>query len=264
MTPNERLDALDDLLLSLSTVDDGLLLSDFDGFCAGLIVCPEMLPPGEWLPVVWGVHAPNFENEADLQAALDLIMAHYNDVARDLMPPNVSCSPVYDHDTRTDEILWEGWAFGFEQAMRLRSHLWEAIVESDDEEASSSVLMMLELYNIADGKSELTETQIDELTDAAPDLIPELVFAINRWTKGQAKTEPFLSTAANVPFSPSVPQKVGRNAPCPCGSGKVQEVLWGASNTALMIADGSRVGLRIKPLYDMPKNAQSTCRIIVL
>lgn len=220
MTPDERLDALDDLLTSISTFDEGLLMSDFDGFCAGLIVCPEMIPPSEWLPVVWGANAPDFENEADLQAALDLIMAHYNDVARGLMPPNVSCSPVYDHDTRTDEILWEGWACGFEQAMRLRSHLWEAIVESDDEEASSSVLMMLELYNIADGKSELTETQIDELTDAAPDLIPELVFAINRWTKGQAKTEPFPSMAANAPFSPSVPQKVGRNAPCPCGSGK--------------------------------------------
>lgn len=221
MTPDKRLDALDELLTSLSTLDEGLPVSDFDGFCAGLIVCPEIIPPSEWLPVVWGTsRKPDFESEAELQSALNLIMSHYNEVAAGLAPPDVEFAPVYDHDTRTDEILWEGWACGFEQAMWLRPHLWEQIVESGDEEASSSVLMMLELYNIADGKSELTEAQIDELSEAAADLIPELVFAINRWTKSRSPRAPYPSLAANAPFAPSSAARVGRNAPCPCGSGK--------------------------------------------
>ncbi|WP_238937175.1 UPF0149 family protein [Sulfitobacter geojensis] len=221
MNEEARLDALDELLSTFASVDEGLLISDFDGFCAGLIVCPEMIPPSEWLPVVWGKsQPPEFENDQDMQAALDLIMAHYNDVARALAPPNFELAPVYDHDTRTDETLWEGWAFGFEQAMRLRANTWERIVESGDEEAASSVLMMLELYNIADGKSELTDAQIDELTDKAPNLIPELVFAINRWTKADTKPAPFPSIdAANTPHAPAAGRKVGRNEACPCGSG---------------------------------------------
>lgn len=54
-----------------------MLLSEFDGFCAGVIVCPEMIAPSEWLPLVWGSGGiPQFEAEEELQNALDLIMGH--------------------------------------------------------------------------------------------------------------------------------------------------------------------------------------------
>jgi len=65
MTSSNRLEALDALLLSLPD-DEGMLLSEFDGFCAGLIVCPEMIRPSEWLPHIWdsaprgGVRASTF------------------------------------------------------------------------------------------------------------------------------------------------------------------------------------------------------------
>jgi uncharacterized protein len=52
MSSENRLNTLDALLVSL-TDEDGMLLSEFDGFCAALIVCPEMIPPTEWLPEVW-------------------------------------------------------------------------------------------------------------------------------------------------------------------------------------------------------------------
>ena len=52
-------------------------------FCAGVIVCPDMIPPSEWLPEVWGSGGPpEMESEEALQNALDLIMGHYNDVAQ--------------------------------------------------------------------------------------------------------------------------------------------------------------------------------------
>lgn len=30
-----------------------MLLEELDGFIAGLLVCPEMISPNEWLPVIW-------------------------------------------------------------------------------------------------------------------------------------------------------------------------------------------------------------------
>ncbi|MGC1497914.1 MAG: UPF0149 family protein [Sulfitobacter sp.] len=192
MNPNDRLDALEEVLRSFAAVDEGFFVSDFDGFCTGLIVSPQMVPPSEWLPVVWGTpEPPAFENEQEMEAALDLIMAHYNEVAIALSPPNFELGPIYEQDTRTDEMLWEGWVFGFEQAMRLRPDGWQEIVESGDEEAAaSSVLLMLELYNISDGKSELSAAQIDDLTERAPALIPELVFSINRRIKNNTRAKP--------------------------------------------------------------------------
>lgn len=192
MNPDERLHALEEALRSFAAVDEGFFVSDFDGFCTGLIVSPQMIPPSEWLPVVWGAPQPlEFENEQEMEAALDLIMAHYNEVAIALSPPSFKLAPIYEQDTRTDEMLWEGWVFGFEQAMRLRPDGWQEIVESGDEEAAaSSVLLMLELYNISDGKSELSAAQIDALTKRAPALIPELVFSINRRIKNNTRAKP--------------------------------------------------------------------------
>lgn len=97
-----------------------MLLSEFDGFCAGVIVCPEMIAPSEWLPLVWGSGGiPQFEAEEELQNALDLIMGHYNDVAQSRVPPEFEYGPVLEHDRRTDETVWEMWVAGFERATRL-------------------------------------------------------------------------------------------------------------------------------------------------
>ena len=221
MIADNPLAALDELLLSLPD-DDGMLLSEFDGFCAGLIVCPEMIPPSEWLPSVWGSdRAPDFDTKASYQDALHLIMGHYNEVARSLMPPEIEYGPVLDQDTRTKDILWEMWVTGFEQAMRLRMDAWEKIIKSADEEAGSSVTMMLALHEIANGESDLPQNSIEELTAQATDLIVDLVIALNRWTKGYDVPEPALSfAAANAPTAPIRGKKVGRNDPCPCGSGR--------------------------------------------
>jgi uncharacterized protein len=221
MLSDDDLHRLDALLLSLPMDDDGMLLSEFDGFCAGLVVCPEMIMPGEWLTCVWGENTEQFEALADVQLATDLIMRHYNDVAQSLTPPAADYGPLYDEDQRTGEILWESWCCGFERAMRLRPDAWERIVKSGDEEAAASVNMMLALYDIAEGQSDLPESSIKTLTEEAPDLIPNLVLTLNAWTKSGTKSDPFpIWAAANQPHAPFRGKKVGRNAPCPCGSGR--------------------------------------------
>jgi uncharacterized protein len=47
MTTDDNLHQLDDLLLSLPPENEGMMTSQFDGFCAGLIVCPDVILPGE-------------------------------------------------------------------------------------------------------------------------------------------------------------------------------------------------------------------------
>jgi len=50
---DEDLDHLNKLLNQIPVEDDGMALSELDGFIAGLLVCPEMIMPSEWLPLVW-------------------------------------------------------------------------------------------------------------------------------------------------------------------------------------------------------------------
>lgn len=220
MLNEDELDRLDALLLE-HTDEDGMLLTEFDGFCAGLVVCPEMIMPSEWLRCVWGSSIEAFGKIEDVQSITDLLMHHYNDVARSLTPPAMDYGPLFDVDTRTKEILWESWCCGFERAMALRPDAWERIAESGDEEAAASVNMMIALYNIAEGQSDLPKTSIKAMTKEAPDLIPNLVLTINAWTKSGGTPAPFPAwAAANQPRAPFQGTKVGRNAPCPCGSGR--------------------------------------------
>ncbi len=229
MLTDDELDQLDSLLLS-HTDGDGMLLSEFDGFCAGLVVCPEVIMPGEWLPYVWGTSTEPLETLEDVQAVNDLVMRHYNDVARSLTPPAMDYGPLYDEDKRTGDILWESWCYGFERAMRMRPDTWERIVESGDEEAAASINMMLALYNIAEGQSDLSKASVKALTKEAPDLIPTLVLTLNEWTKSGATPDPFPAWAAeNQSHAPFQGTKIGRNAPCPCGSGRKYKQCCGAN-----------------------------------
>ena len=231
MQRDPDLSRLDDLLLSLPEENDGMLLSEFDGLCAGVIVSPQLIPPSDWLPLVWGdeVVAP-FETLEAVQEANGLVMAHYNMVAQSLMPPVVDYAPVFDVDQRSDETLWEGWASGFERAMRLRPESWEPLLQDEESKVAQAVNMMLVLAEIAAGESDVPALSALELTNAAPDLIITIVEDINAHVKAQ--------TSSAAPPSPSMSdfvradpryRKTGRNDPCPCGSGRKYKKCCGAN-----------------------------------
>ena len=81
--PPRYLKQLEHELLALG--DDAMLLEELDGFIAGLLVCPELIKPSEWLPVVWGSEGeddPAFDSLDHLNRVLGLVMEHCNDVCR--------------------------------------------------------------------------------------------------------------------------------------------------------------------------------------
>ncbi|MGI3212327.1 UPF0149 family protein [Roseovarius tibetensis] len=236
MTPDQRLAKLDRLLAEMTDEDDGMLLAEFDGFCTALVIGPEMILPSEWLPIVWGGDGstPEFQSAKELQHALQLMMEHYNDVVSLLSPPDEQFSPVYDHDERNDEPYWETWVSGFERAMRLRPDAWADIAEAADgnpsQDVKMSVGMILELAALADGTSELTDEQTAAITVDVPNLVANIVFNIQSWTSAQRPAEPFPSTASASMVAPSASsRKIGRNDPCPCGSGRKYKKCCGAN-----------------------------------
>lgn len=236
MTPNQRLAELDRLLAEMTDEDDGMLLAEFDGFCTALAIGPEMILPSEWLPIVWGGDGstPEFQSAKELQHALDLMMEHYNDVVSLLSPPDEQFSPVYDHGERNDEPYWETWVSGFERAMRLRPDAWADMAEAADGNPSQdmriSVGIMLELAALTDGTSDLTDEQAAAIMVDVPSLVANIVFNIQSLTSAQRQEESFPSMATASAVAPPVSsRKIGRNDPCPCGSGRKYKKCCGAN-----------------------------------
>ena len=226
------LDRLQDLLNAIPVERDGMTVAELDGYVAALIVCPEVILPSEWLPGVWGGEH-EFVDVAEAEATIAAVMEHYNRIARELAEHPEDYAPVFEIDPNSGETLWEPWIDGFERAMRLRPDAWEEIRLSDDEEGSASISMIVALNDFYYGRSELTEEAEDEFDRMAPGLIPEFVRNLNAWTKsrhtgirGSSVAQPHVRFGQEEPTS--FGRKVGRNEPCPCGSGRKYKRCCGA------------------------------------
>ena len=212
---SRRLKQLDEELLALG--EDTMLLEELDGFIAGLLVCPELIMPGDWLPVVWHEDStdqqPVFENLDHANRVLGLVMEHYNNVARTLMERPDRYSPLFSVDTRNGDVLWELWIEGFEKAVALRPAAWKKLLDADVDTAAAMSGMLM-LADIARGEKEVKDR--DTLLAAAPDKIADWIVTLNEWRLSNC--QPMQGIDPRVVASPT--KKVGRNEPCPCGSGK--------------------------------------------
>lgn len=208
-----RLRRLDDALADLP-LDEPMLLTELDGFLTGVLVSPELIMPAEWLQSVWGSDesgtAP-FDDPVDVQWFADAVLARYNEIVRDL--GRGKFQPIFDVDERNGDVLWEMWIDGFAEAMELRPEAWAALNASKDADVKTAISSMSTLIAIARNESDLDSMQINALEDQAPSKIIDGVLqlhAARMQNTGSSVSPPTGGRAA----------KVGRNDPCPCGSGE--------------------------------------------
>src|SRR5260370_35882605 len=123
---SRRLKQLDEELLALG--DETMLLEELDGFVAGLLVCPDLIKPGEWLPIIWNRHStdqqPAFQDLDHVNRALGLVMDHYNNVAQTLIERPGRYTPLFPAAPRNAAIPWNVSTEALEQAAKLRPDVW--------------------------------------------------------------------------------------------------------------------------------------------
>ena len=184
---SNRLKLLEELLADLES-DEAMLLTQLDGFLAGILICPHLILPGEWLPIIWGGSdsdaAPVFEGTKQAEQLIALIIQHYNSIAADLQRGPGHYAPLFDLDTRNDDVLWEIWIDGFDTARQLRAESW-AEIPGGDEKTRSAWAGLVTLVQISRRESTLPKEQIDDLTAKAPDLIPHYIETLNAWRISQ-------------------------------------------------------------------------------
>jgi uncharacterized protein len=200
------LDRLEEFLCGLG--EDSMLLSELDGFLAGVVVCPDLVAPSEWLPAVWGGEGPVFADAGEANEILQLIMGRYNTVARGLMRAG-KYAPLLDRDT-DETFLWEPWAQGFAKALDLRPEAWSLYDDGANDVTVSAFRCLAGLAFTAADDRRLDAPLDRELREEAPTLIADCLQALNAARLAQHAETRSRQTAPAV----------GRNDPCPCGSGK--------------------------------------------
>ena len=188
-----ELGRLQDLLATIPPDWNGMNVLELDGYVAGLIVCPDTVPPSEWLPGIWGSKL-GFEDAEGTEETVAAVMGHCSRIGRELAESPEEYAPVLGIDADSGATMWEPWIGGFERAMRLRRGVWRQIARSDDREAAASLNMIVALSDSCRGRSDLTEESEEKLRGLAPELIPELVGNLYAWRKsrkgGESDTGP--------------------------------------------------------------------------
>ena len=198
---------------------DGIIIAELDGFIAALWLLPQEPKAESWVPYVfgWGKDG-EFVADPDL---VKLVSDHYTGVGYELRTG--SYHPVYmtSGEGADEDIGWEPWIDGFAAVVGLYPDAFQAVV-SDETEVGEAFRMLVALAGIAMGDEEVAEEMgaeaIAELNEAAPDIIPECLYQVYDH-----------KLAASGALQPRSVASVGRNDPCPCGSGKKFKKCCGAA-----------------------------------
>lgn len=206
-----RFRRLDGALADLP-VEEPMLLTELDGFLTGLLIGPEAIPADEWMSVVWGAETdgvPPFDDPLDVQWFADAVAARQHEIARDLRRGRLR--PILDVDERSGEVLWEYWIDGLAEAMALRPDAWQALAA--DNRIAAALERLTLLIAVAREESELDSVEINALSNAA---VVEMTAAVQCLYAATTRD----GEMAGIAPGAAAKAKVGRNDPCPCGSGK--------------------------------------------
>lgn len=240
-----RLAQLEDALYALPPEYDAMTLGELDGFIAGLLVCPEEIAEKEWLDVLWRDIAEDGVTPLDpgpTAALVGDILDHYRRIALELKAGEEGYRPIYSTNPDDGSLVWQPWAIGFGEAVQLRMGAWTALGldEEVDEDIKEAAIGLMALVSIAHGVSpeDLAEgsdhgddvesadiVEADALVSAAEkagDYIPLWVETLFDWR---------LALRPDPVQLPVRVVKIGRNDPCPCGSGAKYKKCCGARAT---------------------------------
>lgn len=218
------LDHLAELLWALPHDNFPMTLGELDGYLTGVLACPDLIPPSEWLPYVWGETGDaQFPDQKAAETTISAVMDHYNHIAMS-MAASPWIEPIYEVDPNSDETLWEPWVDGFVRAMHLRQDAWQDLLQSADEEAQSAMIFILALQDIYEGTSKFSDDEVEEIDLEAPDVIPNCVAALLACARPE-----LLASGLHRPNPSTASKRPGRNDPCPCGSGRKHKKCCGSA-----------------------------------
>jgi uncharacterized protein len=204
----------------LSRVVGGKILNleALDGFLTALVVCPDLVPPSEFIPVITSGETADgdlvFESPKEAEAFFGILMRYWNEINGTFQSGDFYMPYLIEDEH--GNVHGNDWAKGFQEGTRLRYETWAEIIH-DEERGGPFIPILALVYENADDpdlrpfKEPITEQQREAL-------IAGMVAGARNLYEIFREEEQWSNSGETV-FAPSS-HKVGRNDPCPCGSGK--------------------------------------------
>ncbi|AYH44852.1 UPF0149 family protein [Azoarcus sp. DN11] len=222
---DHEFEALEELLTSDVVPEDCMNLEMLDGYLAAVIASPVTIDPEQWLPPVWSAHGDeiSFGSGSQLQRAIRLVRRYYNELATTLGQPEgwePFCYAASEGDTIA---IGEEWIEGFAQGLELWPADWDADLPEDAADAVRTALdELMAPWTADDAEMADEDTRLQWLEQA----VSCLEVILGQWRALGLGESELLSVDGPAVHTPAA---VGRNDPCPCGSGKKYKKCCGAA-----------------------------------
>jgi uncharacterized protein len=178
-----------------------LSASELDGFLAAIACSNKLIAPSHWLPEIWGNEedSPCWESDAEFMQFFNAVMQLYNGNLDELQSGRYTAlflEPIME----PQNAIVEEWCYGFKRGMLL----WEELSEHKMEKIRSLMIpIMLFSSDSSDTYSKLLSSDnIEDYKNLIEPNVVKIYRLLHQSTMVRSET------------------KIGRNDPCPCGSGK--------------------------------------------
>ena len=201
-----------------------------DGFLTALVISPDLVKPSEFTDVITKGGTPEgdlvFESTDEAQQFFSLLMAHWNRINRAFRSGDIYMPLLFED--ANGEVRGNDWARGFLKGTHLRHEDWMEVSNSEEHGGPFVYIWLLVYEDDPDPKirsntepftSEQRDTMIGGMTAGATQLYDYFRKRPNVPPKTPQRGAPWADphTASHPGIAEA---KVGRNDPCPCGSGK--------------------------------------------
>jgi uncharacterized protein len=205
---DDVLDTLNFYLMRHGHDDSILDVSELDGFFAALACAPDTILPSRWMPAIWGGEdlAPAWEDQEEFEDFTRAAFVLYNQVMQDMNEDDYVALFLEHEATGKTYTIVDEWCEGFLRGV----NLWETLTATDSA-VTEECIQPIRLFATEAGFTRL-ETMSEAEVIEQQELIEPAVRRLFRHFFEQRKQ-------TGTPYVRES-RKVGRNDPCPCGSGK--------------------------------------------
>lgn len=205
---DDTLRVIDYFLMHYGNDDSILDVSKLNGFFYALACAPNTIMPSRWMPAIWGGEAllPEWENIKEFEEFSQAVFMIYNHVMQNLNEHEFDPLFLVDEIEDKTYAIVDEWCEGFLRGM----DLWEPL-NSKDAAFTEECVQAIKLFATDAALEQLGSMSEAEMFAQQQSIEPGVLRLFQHFFEQRKPV-----TQSVVHDQP----KVGRNDPCPCGSGK--------------------------------------------
>lgn len=223
-----ELDQLADFLSS----NAAMTMEKLDGYFAALICSPTYISMSDYFPQILGENF-SFASNDQAELIIGLLFRHWNAITDQLQRSVEENDVIYLpllYQNNDGIVYGNEWASGFMQGTGMSPRGWNTLIDDESHGGSLIPMMMLANEHHADPAMRPPPIPLEKREEILAVMTAGVIQCFRYFEPHRQAFAEGMATEGATPFRRAGP-KIGRNDPCPCGSGKKYKACCGKTRT---------------------------------